>query len=177
MYECPVAAAVWEWVAALWAHTANGQRPPLTARVLLLGDRSEWDPGGGDSRARWDILRLAAIFYLSRADSSAGAAQGGAAHARTAASATRIAARILAYIKRRLRQDFARSTLSARERSALDPSWLPGDRAVRVDFDARWGSGAGGCLCAVEGSSGDVGPGRLAVLLSSSHPAPVPQPV
>ena len=70
MLECPVAAAVWQWVVDVWEAAAPGagsggcaSRPLRTAAVLLLGHRSAWDPGGPDVRVRWDVMRLAAIFF------------------------------------------------------------------------------------------------------------------
>lgn len=164
MLECPVAATVWQWVADVWAAAAPGggsggggaAGPPRTAAVLLLGDRRAWDPGGPHMRDRWDALRLAALFYLSRCLGAARAAPS-AAH--------RVIAQIVAFLRERIRQDYTRASCSPAAIAISNPTWLPADRRDTLPFAQRWL--AGGALCVIED-------GQLRVLLSTSHPVFVP---
>lgn len=163
MLECPVAAAVWQWVADLWAASAPragsgdaARAPPRTAAVLLIGDRRAWDPGGPDLRDRWDVVRLAALFYLTRCLGEARAAP---------STAQRVVAQVVAYLRVRMQQDFTRATHSPAAIAVAHPSWLPADRRDTLPFAKRWEDG--GALCEVQG-------GRLRLLLSVSHPVPLP---
>lgn len=164
MLDCPVAAAVWQWLIDVWAAAAPSGgsgggapgAPPRTAAVLLLGDRRAWDPGGPELRHRWDSMRLAATFYLSRSLGAARAAP---------VAAQRVVAQIVVYLRERMRQDFTRATCSPAAIAVTDPSWLPADRRDTLPFERRWV--AGGALC-------EVHDGQLRLLLSSSHPVPAP---
>ena len=56
---CLVVQPAVAWLGALWSKVVAGVQLPLDARVLLAGDRTVWDPGGGDAgRALWTHLRL-----------------------------------------------------------------------------------------------------------------------
>jgi hypothetical protein len=47
------------WLQALWGRVVEGRVPPVDARVLLAGDHTVWDPGGGEAGAElWTHLRL-----------------------------------------------------------------------------------------------------------------------
>ena len=66
---CPVVQPAVAWLGALWSKVVAGvQTLPLDARVLLAGDHTVWDPGGGDAgRALWTHLRLLfcrAVWHL-----------------------------------------------------------------------------------------------------------------
>ena len=115
-------------------------------------------------------MRLATIYYLSRAHVST---VGEGAGERSPVHATRIAAQVLAYVRLRIRQDFARASLPDSVRAAFDSSCMPGGRGSRLDFQARWGTGAGGVLS----SSPPGDSSTVQVLLSQSFPVPLPHMV
>ena len=56
------------WLGGLWSKVVAGVQLPLDAQVLLAGDHTVWDPGGGDAgRALWTHLRLLfcrAVWHL-----------------------------------------------------------------------------------------------------------------
>ncbi len=72
--HCPVvqpAVFVVAWLRGVWALLVAGRVPPLDVRVirvLLAGDHTVWDPGGGEAGAElWTHLRLLlcrAVWYL-----------------------------------------------------------------------------------------------------------------
>lgn len=160
MLRCPVAHAVWSWVAALWVACTGASAPPLTAPVLLLGDVAAWDPGGRQARVRWTILRLAALFFLFTCVPAERALQ--------PAEPARVVARIVSYLRERIRQDFTRATSSPAAIAIADPTRLPRDRRGSLPFTERWGGM--GALCTVQD-------GALTVHLSVSHPVPLPPAV
>jgi hypothetical protein len=65
---CPVVQPGVAWLGALWSKVVAGVQLPLDARVLLAGDHTVWDPGGGDAgRALWTHLLLLfcrAVWHL-----------------------------------------------------------------------------------------------------------------
>jgi hypothetical protein len=65
---CPVVRPAVAWLGGLWSRVVAGVQLPLDARVLLAGDHTVWDPGGGDAgRALWTHLRLLfcrAVWHL-----------------------------------------------------------------------------------------------------------------
>ena len=81
--SCPVAAAVWSWVAQLWVAVTE-RRPPAPAGLREL----------------WLILRMATIFYLW------GARMGGSVPA--AQRARKVVAQMVAYLRLRMQQDIMR---------------------------------------------------------------------
>ncbi len=57
--HCPVVRPAVAWLRGVWAMHVAGRVPPLDARVLLAGDHTVWDPGGGEAGAElWTHLRL-----------------------------------------------------------------------------------------------------------------------
>lgn len=157
---CPVAATVWEWVCSVWmAAQGEGGRPspPRTAAVLLAGDAQAWPAGDADQRQAWDVLRLAAIYFVWSATSAARANS-------MAASPVTVLAQLVHYLRKRMRQDFTRATRTASAYAAVCGSWLPHRRQLNlVDFRKRWGRN--GVLCTVTGD-------KLHVHLTLAHPVP-----
>jgi hypothetical protein len=49
--HCPVVRPAVAWLRGVWAMLVAGRVPPLDARVLLAGDHTVWDPGGGEACA------------------------------------------------------------------------------------------------------------------------------
>jgi hypothetical protein len=49
--HCPVVHPAVAWLRGVWALNVPGRVPPLDARVLLAGDHTVWDPGGGEAGA------------------------------------------------------------------------------------------------------------------------------
>ncbi len=68
--HCPVVRPAVAWLRGMWALLVAGRVPPLDARVLLAGDHTVWDPGGGEAGAElWAHLRLLfcrAVWYQQR---------------------------------------------------------------------------------------------------------------
>ncbi len=68
--HCPVVRPAVAWLRGVWAMHVAGRVPPLDARVLLAGDHTVWDPGGGEAGAElWTHLRLLfcrAVWYYLR---------------------------------------------------------------------------------------------------------------
>jgi hypothetical protein len=132
--ECEVAAAVMAWVQRLWSAVSGRPPPPCTPQVLLAGDHSVWDPGGGEPgpAAFWHMLRLAALHYLwaQRCRSRNG----------SCASAVAVAAQVIHYMRARLRGDAIRAHCHPPDYAVLGGEWLP-DRQVLTpaSFQARWG--------------------------------------
>jgi hypothetical protein len=56
---CHVVQPAVAWLRGVWAMLVAGRVPPLDVRVLLAGDHTVWDPGGGEAGAElWTHLRL-----------------------------------------------------------------------------------------------------------------------
>ena len=99
--SCPVAAAVWSWVAQLWVAVTERRPPVPSMQVHIVGDRAAWDPGDSAGlRELWLILRMATIFYLW------GARMGGSVPA--AQRARKVVAQVVAYLRLRMQQDIMR---------------------------------------------------------------------
>ncbi len=61
--HCPVVQPAVAWLRGVWALLVAGRVPPLDVRVLLAGDHTVWDPGGGEAGAElWTHLRL--LFFM-----------------------------------------------------------------------------------------------------------------
>jgi hypothetical protein len=57
--HCPVVQPAVAWLRGVWALLVAGRVPPLDVWVLLAGDHTVWDPGGGEAGAElWTHLRL-----------------------------------------------------------------------------------------------------------------------
>jgi hypothetical protein len=68
--HCPVVQPAVAWLRGVWALLVAGRVPPLSldVRVLLPGDHTVWDPGGGEAGAElWTHLCLLfcrAVWYM-----------------------------------------------------------------------------------------------------------------
>jgi hypothetical protein len=131
---CPVVRPAAEWLRDLWGQIGDSS-PPLDARVLVLGDRSVWDPGGGDDRWElWTHLRL----HFCRAVWSLTARRSASGQAFSAASVVAMAAQA---VERAIRRDWVRVGAQPADFDAL-PTWcrLSVQRVVlELDvFKDRW---------------------------------------
>jgi hypothetical protein len=113
--------------------------PPLDARVLLAGDHTVWDPGGGDAGAElWTHLRLLfcrAVWYLRCCR---------AAHGQVFTAAA-VVALTASWIRRAIRLDWLRVTADLAGTASTLPSWCVLHRRFDLsqeDFAQRWCLGA-----------------------------------
>jgi hypothetical protein len=165
LIDCPIAGAVWSWTAAVWAAAtaSQGPAPPRNAAVLLAADGAAWSAGDTHARQLWHIMRVSAVYFLWHATSAA------RRDGRTAQPAA-VVARLVAFLRRRMMQDYTRATLPPTAYAAVCGSWLPRrPQPSMTDFRLLWGRG--GVLCTVTGAEG------LQVKLSAQYPAPPPSPV
>ena len=160
LLHCPASAAVMGWLASLWAAITGGGPPPMTAAVLLTGDLQQWEPGR-ELRPLWMALRLATIYYIWRARLRARA--GG-----TRPSAAAIAARVVAFLRRRIAQDIMRLDSRCTEHALLCGDWVP-ERAPlpEFEFDRVW------CHRGVLCRRRDTGCG-YDICITTSHPVQLP---
>ena len=61
--ECPVASALWQWVAQVWAAFSGRDPPPQTAQVLMADDQSQWRPGTA-LQLVWTQIRIAFLSVI-----------------------------------------------------------------------------------------------------------------
>ena len=61
--ECPLAAALWQWVAQLWAAFSGGEAPPQTFQVLMADDQTQWRPGTA-LQLVWTQIRIATLSVI-----------------------------------------------------------------------------------------------------------------
>ena len=161
---CPVAAAVWQWVAGVWVAVAGGPAPPTSVAVLLADDARVWSPPP-TLRPLWTRLRLAALHALWCAS---GKARAGLVHvdARCAAAA------VMLSCKRMLLRHYYRIDRSPSAMGSC-PHWLAGRSTVLTlhQFKDWWGPP--GVLCLVREGAG--GQRSLSVRWSATSPVPLPQ--
>jgi hypothetical protein len=126
--ECPIAQRVTAWVCQLWSAVTEGQPPPCSAAVFLLGDRGVWDPGGAALRDLWDVVRLAAIFFLWEA-------RGVSRQRSQPATALSVIAYLVEYLRARIREDALRAFPPSPDLAAPHGAHV---RLTPEGFVARW---------------------------------------
>ena len=141
-----------------------GVQLPLDARVLLAGDHTVWDPGGGDAgRALWTHLRLMfcrAVWHLRCHRVATGKVF-------TAAAVVGLTA---AWVERAIRLDWLRVVADLTRAHTL-PSWCIIHKRFnmsQVDFSKRW------CLGDVlaQVSSDETGLPAVCVHVPTALPVP-----
>jgi len=158
---CGVAQLVWQWAAAVWAAATGRPAPPLVAAVVLAGDHSAWDPGGGGGSELWHIIRLSVLHFLW-----VGRCQG--RDSGSPVQVIAIVARVVHFLTSRMRQDAIRAFSQVHEYGVLGSELLPERPPLDVSsFHSRWA--ARGVLCSVSADE------QLTVHLSLSHPVPAPR--
>jgi hypothetical protein len=152
----PIAVSVWGWVCQLWLRVAGGTAPPLSARVLIAGDRGGWFAAGVELGVLWDIIRVAAIHFMWV----------GREEGRSPMSARGVAASLVAFLRRRIAEDVMRVVDWRRLRQLVGVSHMR-ERPVldRDVFVHRWCRG--GLLCVGVGDS-------FQIRLTTSSPVPIP---
>ena len=149
---------MWQWVTQLWRRVSGLGAPPHTPEVLLAGDRRHWQPSsaGQQLMVLWDVMRVATIHFLwlAREDGP------------SPASARGVAARLVAFLRRRVAEDVVRVREWRRVRGVLGVAHMC-DRPLLSDdvFVSRWCRG--GLLCVAVGSS-------YHTRLTTFHPVPIP---
>ena len=145
--ECPIAAALWQWVAQLWAAFSGGQAPPATAQVLLADDQSQWQPSTG-LQLVWTQIRIATLTAL----------RDGAIRRRRGlpASAVSAAASLLQMIRAAISRDWRRVQFTGPEQLTAGiccSSWLRGRHPfiTAQQFGSTWA--LRGVLCSVNQSN------------------------
>lgn len=161
--ECPGAAAVAAWVSQLWGAMVQGPGPPCTPQVFLADDSAVWDPGPGQLRVLWGLIRMAFLFFVwsARCGCRARAAD---------IQPARVAARIVAYLRVRMQQDFARMHDQSGAFAALSGQWMPARQPLAAEVvRARW------CHNDVLASqAGEGASPAFVVRLSTAGPVPLP---
>jgi hypothetical protein len=171
--QCPTYRTAVLWLLDLW-QALTGYLPPCSAEVLVADVLEAWpDAPQGAQRAVWSALRLTVLYHIWEARCSADSTkQNGPAVVRATIHAIR-GAMLLQYNRSYRRQQMAHmlpsSVLSMRR---LEPA---------VDTFSVWLSSG---LCRLDGAEDDgrnvpprsqPGDGqRLVILLTESHPVPVP---
>ena len=152
----PVAVSGWGWVCQLWMRVAGGTTPPLSARVLIAGDRWGWFAAGVELGVLWDIIRVAAIHFMWV----------GREEGQSPMSARGVAASLVAFLRRRIAEDVMRVVDWRRLRQLVGVSHMR-ERPVldRDVFVHRWCRG--GLLCVGVGDS-------FQIRLTTSSPVPIP---
>ena len=137
--HCPVVQPAVAWLRDLWARFEMGGQPPLDARVLLAGDHTVWDPGGGDAgRELWTHVRLLfcrAVWQL-RCDR---VVRG------QVFTAGAVVALTAALVERAIRLDWLRVTVDLAGASTTLPAWCTIHKHFdlsQADFSQRWCLGA-----------------------------------
>ncbi len=155
MMACPLAAAVWDWFAAV-----IGEDEPLRSTDLLLADNQRtWRPAS-QLRPPWHRLRLATISQLW-------AAYQRARHQPdTAQSAGAVAARILASCRKALLGDWRPAAVTIRQTAGVLSDWLRGPQA-----DAGGVTLVPPGQCWVLGAEPDA---QLLIHWSAQHSTPLP---
>jgi hypothetical protein len=159
--ECPAAAAVAAWVSGLWGAVVQGPGPPCVSQVFLAGDYAVWDPGRGEVRALWEILRLAFLFFMWRARCAC-------RRRGVAVQPARVAARIVAYLQHRMRQDFARTRDLEGTFASLSGHWMQRRPMPVEDAQQRW------CCNGVLARYNGEGVDEFVMRLTVGHPMPLP---
>jgi hypothetical protein len=161
--ECPAAAAVAGWVSDLWAAVTGGPGPPCQPAVFLAADHRAWDPGDGPLGELWHVLRLAHLWFVWAARARS--------HEDVAVQPAGVAAQIVHFLRRRMRQDATRVLSRAVAYAGVSEQWLPSADRPRLsesEFVERWAHR--GVLC----SWGPHGP---VIHLTVGHPVPLPPPM
>ena len=137
--HCPVVRPAVSWLQGLWARVVAGRVPPLDARVLLAGDHTVWDPGGGDAGAElWTHLRLLfcrAVWFLRCCRTAHG----------QVFTAEAVVALTSSWLRRAIRLDWLRVTTNLAGTAAPLPSWCVIHKRYdmsQAEFIARWCLGA-----------------------------------
>ena len=164
--ECPLSARVWLWVQGFWTAITQQAPPPIDSQVLLVGHRAAWDPGSAALWQLWTRIRIATIHFLWTAASQRDR------HG-TPTNAPSVAARVVYFLISAIRSDFVRVVSDIRRIGSDCASWFRGRPCAiaREEFEEMWG--CGGVLCRVDEVQGP--PLVLRVLLSCSHPVPLPR--
>ena len=130
----------------------------------MAGDRDAWDPG--PDRDFWQILRLAVLYFLWVARCE-GREQG------RPLSALAVVARIVHYLRARIRDDALRAFCPVAEYGVLGGEWLPSRPPLHEgQFRARWSHHE--VLCRF--LPGSMGVSTLDVRLSLVSPVRPPPP-
>jgi hypothetical protein len=129
--SCPAAAAVWAWFARVWARVQPGVEVDVSsARVLLLDDRTAWQPPAALQQL-WTYLRLLLLesIWVVRCASNG-----------RPYSSIGVVIRFQTALQQQLKQDWARSQGDIRLDSGVPLSWLRGRSPVLSEqkFAARW---------------------------------------
>jgi hypothetical protein len=161
--QCPVAAAVWQWFAAVWQQVQPGATVPVSnSRVLLLDDSGEWAPPQ-DKEQMWTYMRLLLLESIWAVRSScqgsnlisstqgSGNSTGGSAGSQgegsgrsgnPAYTVKAVACRFRAELQQQMRRDWMRAGEDVRLGSGVPMAWLKGPSPTigLAKFWFRWGS-------------------------------------
>ena len=158
LLECPVAAAVWQWFVQLWQQVQPGAVVPISCRLLLLDDFSQWAPPQ-DKQLLWTHLRLLLLesIWMVRSSccntgqvgsssSSTGSSSSSSMQAQSVSNsssytAKAVACRFRAELQQQLQREWDRVEIDVRVGSGIPLTWLGGRAPVidLVDFRRKWG--------------------------------------
>jgi hypothetical protein len=163
LFHCPVAAAVWGWVAHFWVAVTGGPPPPVALPVVLGGDRAVWDPGGGLSVWQlWVFVRVVALHFLHQA---------ACAPQPDLRCPARVAASVLATLRATILYEWTLVAPPPPGSASVPDSWLRGrtTHMTREAFERRWA--IRGVLCCVRS------PTSMIVRVHVGNPLPLPPPL
>lgn len=163
---CPVSSRVISWVCDFWVAVTRGSPPLATAAVFLADDQHIWDPGTS-FRDLWTRIRLNTLYAIWVA---ANRRRGG-----VVSNPASIVARIIFSLRGSMSRDFLRTHEDIRLHAGVLSDWLRGrDSAISLDhFQSLWGPP--GVNYILLPSAIPNQPPSLQILLSCTHPIPVPQ--
>lgn len=153
LFYCPTAQQTWEWVIQVWSLVTGLPKPPMSASIFLLDDRSSWSPSESGANL-WSQLRVVVISGLTIA---AGQKRKG-----VPATAYTVAAYTVHHIRKAIKADWQRTwPLHAMAEGICSTSWLRGRSPflTRAAFTERYKG-----LVVVDG------PSTLRILLTTAHP-------
>ena len=131
---CPVAQAVWEWVARQFAALSGRTAPPLTVAVLLADDLSSWQPLPV-LQTVWTQLRIATLAAITSGARSKRKGRPVSAHS--------VAATVVHSMRTAIHRDWQRVTAGSPEQLTAGiccSSWLRGRHPFLTmdDFRQSW---------------------------------------
>ena len=187
--ECPACKPAAEWLTDLWL-SISGERPPVTAAVIVADDPAAWPqrPSGVGARA-WSALRIALLYHIWEARQSGDPARR-SAHAVVRATVTALRQAMQMqynrlYASRELEQHLPARVIASRNGATAKPDLQPWLQYGLCSLEARTpvASQQATQLTATASNGGSQSQGQrreppmaLRIMLTFDAPVPAPPP-